>query len=406
MTKKKMLALALLGVSLLMTVGIIGSVLYVNDVRRQTPIVYSEKDMLNEMYAAYKREYIEPSTGRTIDKQRDNITTSEGQSYTMMRAVWLDDRATFDSSWQWAKDNLQRDDFLMSWKFGPLADGSYGIQTDEGGNNTASDGDSDIAVALLLAYSRWQEDDYLYDAKAIIGSIWTKQVVMIDGRPVPVANDLERNNRQQVIINPSYISPHAYKLFAQVDKSRDWKALTDNSYELLKRAGQVELGAARSSGLPPDWMVMDRRTGELRQADVADLKTTYGFDAIRTPWRLALDYSWFKDERSKDLLKTYSLLGEQWRDGGKIAAVYNRDGSVSEDYETPAAYGTAMGYFKVVDPATAAQIYRQKLSVLYDPDEQRPTKTLSYYDDNWAWFGTALYLNQLPNLTVYKEHEL
>ena len=66
-------------------------------------------------------EFVEQGTGRTLDPSQGGITTSEGQSYTMMRAVWSDDRATFDSSWQWTKDNLQRPDRLLSWRFGPRA---------------------------------------------------------------------------------------------------------------------------------------------------------------------------------------------------------------------------------------------------------------------------------------------
>jgi endoglucanase len=368
--------------------------------RRGQPMIYSEKDMLQELWSSYKKEYVESGSNRTLDKQRQNISTSEGQSYTMLRAVWMDDKKTFDDSWKWTKDNLQRDDYLMAWKFGKLTDGNYGIMESDGGQNTATDGDSDIALSLLMAYSRWKDDDYLYDAQPIIASIWEKEVVSIDDRPVLVANDIERNNEETVIVNPSYFSPYAYKIFAHMDKEHDWKGLADNSYELLARIGRDKLGARQSSGLPPDWVLLDRYTGELLPTEGKDLPMTYGFDAMRTPWRLALDYKWFKDDRSKALLQDYKLLADEWTKYGRIMAIYSRAGAAGANYQSSAAYGTAMGYFSVIKPGLADDIYRTRLASLYDPDKQMPSTSLSYYDANWAWFGIALYHDELPDLTA------
>ncbi len=389
-------------VFMLSSISAISALTYTESSRGDIPLVYAEKDMLQEMWHSYKKEYIEPGTNRTLDKQQNNITTSEGQSYTMLRAVWMDDQETFDKSWQWTKNNLQRDDALFSWKFGQLPGGTYGIQDNVGGQNTATDGDSDIALSLLMAYSRWKDDKYLYDAKPIIGSIWEREVVMINDKPVLVANNLERDNPQRVIVNPSYFSPYAYKVFAHVDKNHDWNGLSDNSYALLKQISESKLNTATSAGLPPDWVSIDRTTGEIQAVESPGLTTRFSFDAIRTPWRLALDYAWFKDERSRQLLASYKHLGTEWQSKGQLVAAYNHNGTPAAVYETPATYGATMGYFKVIEPATATTIYKTKLSVLYDPDEQRHKQKLSYYDDNWSWFGTALYLDELPNLTARK----
>lgn len=391
--------MAIVIISLLGAAGIIGISKYLANPHRHEPLIFAEKDMLQELWNSYKINYIEPGTNRTLDKQQANISTSEGQSYAMMRAVWMDDQKTFDDSFQWAKDNLQRDDYLFSWKFGQLPDGKYGIQDTIGGQNTASDGDSDIALSLLMAYSRWKQDKYLYDAIPIISSIWEKEVVEINGKPVLVANYLERNNDVSVIINPSYFAPYAYKIFAQLDKDHDWTALADNSYEILRQAATSPLNTNISAGLPPDWVAIDRSTGNMSAVASPDLTTKFSFDAIRTPWRLALDYKWYKDERSKNLLAGYSKLAKEWQSTGHIAAIYKHDGTREVNYETPATYGATLGYFDVIEPKLAEKIYRSKLSTVYDPDEQRPKKQLSYYDDNWSWFGMALYLDQLPNLT-------
>lgn len=372
---------------------------YMNNPNRDTPIVYSKNAMLLELWNDYKTSNIEPNTYRTLDKQQNNITTSEGQSYTMLRAVWSDDRTTFDKSWQWTKDNLQRDDKLMSWKFGQKPDGNYGIQETVGGQNTASDGDSDIALALLMAYSRWNESAYLYDAKPIITAMWQKEVVTINGKPVLASNDLERNDPNKIVVNPSYFAPYAYKEFAKVDKSHDWNGLATNSYDLLQQLSSNKLDKSYAVGLPPDWIAINRKTGAFEPAQPSSLTTNYGYDAMRIPWRMALDYQWNKDERAKQVLQKMSFLDDQWTKEHKLHTTYSHDGMPVGNYESPAAYGTAIGYFKVIMPDTAQQVFSEKLQPLYDPNEQRWKTEQQYYDDNWAWFGMALMQNALPNLT-------
>lgn len=372
---------------------------YLKDSRRDTPLVYSRNAMLSELWNSYKSSYIEQNTSRTLDKQQANITTSEGQSYTMMRAVWMDDKATFDQSWQWTKDNLQRDDKLMSWKFGLLPDGTYGIQTSVGGENTASDGDVDIALALLMAYMRWNNSDYLYDSKPIIGNIWEKEVVLVNGKPVLASNDIERNNQESIIVNPSYLAPYAYKIFAKVDPAHDWQALADNSYSVIANSMDSNLDKGSSVGLPPDWIRMNRTTGEISATGQGNLTTNYSYDALRTSWRLALDWAWYKDERARTTLEKFSFLQNEWQQKQRLQAGYSHDGETTENYETPAMYGGSIGYFSVIKPESAKAIYDNKLKVLYDPNEQRWKYPQSYYDDNWAWFGMSLVEGTLPNLT-------
>lgn len=388
----------------LLLITVVSVIAYRNSNTVDKPILFSKNDTLTELWNSSKVNTIEPGTNRTLDKQQNNITTSEGISYTMLRAVWMDDKEQFDESFQWAKDNLQRDDFLFSWKFGLLPDGKYGIQETVGGQNTATDGDSDIALALLMAYSRWRDDDYLFDAKKIIDSIWEKEVIMIKGKPVLVANDLERLNPKEVIVNPSYFSPYAYKTFAQVDPTHDWMGLADNSYEILKDVSELKLDKESSVGLPPDWIKINRQTGAITATNDPKQTTNFGFDAMRTPFRLALDYIWFEDERAKEVLANYSFLKDEWERSGELKAVYQHDGTIAEDYEAPPAiYGGTIGYFLVMHPETAKEIVSQKLATLYDPDGQKWEAPLSYYDDNWAWFGLAMAYDSLPNLTGPEE---
>ncbi|PWD53039.1 hypothetical protein C8046_00020 [Serinibacter arcticus] len=68
------------------------------------------------------------------------------------------DAETFDATWTWTRDNLQRADGLLSWRW---ADGA--VVDDE----PASDADLDAARALVLAGERFDEPAYTEAATAL-----------------------------------------------------------------------------------------------------------------------------------------------------------------------------------------------------------------------------------------------
>ncbi len=364
-------------------------------------LVFSDRTLLSGLWDSYKKEYWEESTGRTLDKQQNDITTSEGQSYTMLRAAWQSDQPTFDKTWSWTREHLQRDDSLFAWKWGMKGDGSYGTLTDQGGQNSASDADSDIALALLMAASRWQQQTYLVEAKQVISNLWKEEVITAAGKPYLASNNLEKSSKQDAIINPSYLSPYAYRLFAKVDPTHDWKGLVDTSYDLINRSMDDQLDKSRAVGLPPDWLTINKSTGAIAAVSGSDtLTTNYGYDAMRLPWRLALDYQWYGEPRAKATLEKMTFLKQQWQQNDKLHATYSHDGTTIKDYEAAEGYATSLAYFSVTDPEMARSIYDQKLKTLYDQNKNAWVRPMTYYADNWAWFGIALYDKKLDNLAA------
>ena len=363
-------------------------------------IVFAPHTLLSGTWDAYKSEYWEASTGRTLDKQQNDITTSEGQSYTMLRAVWVSDKPTFDKSWAWTQQQLQRQDKLFSWRWGKKADGTYGVLTDVNGQNSASDADSDIALSLMMAADRWQDASYLNAAKAIISSIYENEVVTVGGVPYLASNNLEKQSTSPIVMNPSYLAPYAYREFARVDATHNWGAVVDSSYSFLAKAMSENLDTSKSDGLPPDWVLMDRTTGALSAPTTTGLTTNYGFDAMRVPWRLALDYTWNKDDRAKTLLSKMSFLSDQWNKNGKLISTYRHDGNAVTQDEVLESYGTSLAYFDVVDSKNATKVYDEKIKALYDQNTNSWNQPLTYYASNWVWFGIALHENQLPNLAA------
>jgi endo-1,4-beta-D-glucanase Y len=394
----------IIGVSIIVIgLGVTTYVLAYSTDKADEKKVFADNTMLAGLYNAYKLEYFETGSGRTLDKQQKDITTSEGQSYTMLRAVWQSDKPTFDKSWEFSQQQLQREDNLFSWRWGQRADGNYGVLIDEGGENTASDGDSDIALALVMAASRWQDPKYLDEAKKVINGMWEEEVVTVKGVPYLASNNLEKDSQTDAVINPSYFSPYAYRIFDKVDSNpeHNWKALVDSSYDLINKSMDSNLDKTESAQLVPDWVLLNKETGEISAPSTvpgSNLTTNYGYDAMRTAWRLGLDYQWNKESRAKSTLAKMDTLGDAWKDNSTLYAIYSHDGKVVSSDEPSEVYGTAIGYFKTVNPSAADEVYKTKLQNLYDANNNKWAVPMSYYSDNWTWFGMALHDERLPNL--------
>lgn len=372
-----------------------------NPIMEAKPPEFSPKNMLQALWHQYKGEYLEADTFRALDRQQGDITTSEGQSYSMLRAVWMDDKETFDRSWQWTKDNLQRkEDHLIAWLFGKKPDGTYGVLADRGGQNTASDADVDVALALLFASKRWNDNAYFGDAIVMIRAIWEREVIEIQGRPYLAANNVEKTVPKQVIVlNPSYFAPYAYKIFDEADPEHDWLGVASTSYEVALESMRKPLDKASSAYLPSDWVGIDRTTGEIVPIpQPTSLTTNFSYDALRLPWRFALDWAWYGDMRAKQVLDSIGFLSGEWQEKGEIKSSYSHEGVELSSIESPAMYGGTLGYFLAKDRKAADSIYSRKLEALYNPNSSEWSKELSYYDENWAWFGMALYHSELPNL--------
>lgn len=370
--------------------------------RSKVPLIYSSHDMLTSIWGKYKARYLEPNTLRTVDSQRNNVTTSEGEGYTMLRSVWLDDKPTFDASWKWTQDNLQHsNDHLFSWLFGEREDGTYGILTSQNGQNSASDADTDIALALTFAYARWQDPSYLTSAKAIVNDIWTQEVIIIQGKPYLAADNVEKKYTDSIVVNPSYFAPYAYRIFAQIDPNHNWKGLIDTSYDILEESMASQLGAlSTSANIPPDWISLGRQDASIHPPGPTrpNLDTNYGFDAMRVAWRIGLDWNWYQEPRALKILSSMGFLDTEWKARQTIHDIYAHDGKVVDLTEAPSMYGASLPALVAVNGADADAAYKTKLVALYNPDTQDWNQVLSYYDDNWAWFGMALYNNELPDL--------
>lgn len=348
------------------------------------------QQILSLSWNSYKIHFI-TKDGATVDPYRDNATTSEGQSYTLLRSVWMNDKKQFNTTWQWTKTNMQKSNGLFAWY----------VKSDNIENtkkiNSASDADEDIALALLFGYAKWHNYNYLYDAKKVINGIWIDDVKFIKNKPYLAAGDWESSN-SDIIFNPSYFAPYEYKIFAEVD-IHAWEDLVKDSYAVLQECSSANLDTPNSVGLPPNWCALSSN-GTIATAPKNVGDSNYSYDAFRVPWRITLDYLWYKDPRAKEYLDSQTFVAKQWKDIGKILVGYTHDGNVNQNYESAGAYGANIGSFIISDPKAANTIYQEKILPKFYTNENDSywEDPKNYYVQNWAWFGTAMYFGKLDNL--------
>jgi hypothetical protein len=79
---------------------------------------------------------------------------------------------------------------------------------------------------------------------------------------------------------------------------------------------------------------------------------------------------------------------------------YTHNGNTLTQAEAPSFYGATLGFFMIADTPDSKAVYERKLLSLYNPGTNSWKNQLSYYDDNWAWFGIALYNDLLPDLSA------
>jgi endo-1,4-beta-D-glucanase Y len=351
--------------------------------------------VLEASWGSYCRHFISPE-GRVVIPERSGETISEAQAYALLRAVWAGDRATFNRVYAWTRRHLSRGqaqgDALLAWRWGRGSEGAGQVLD----WNTATDGDLDYALALVLAGRRgWRGPpalpDYQAEARRVRQDIFTLETVRLPQGELLLTPGNWHEKQPPYLINPSYFSPAAYRLFAPIQADPRWQELRDSTYALLTRLARG-LGQEKGVGLFPDWCRVDARG---RPSPAPGRDTHFGWEAVRLPWRLALDGLWFKEERAKFLLARHFLpfFKKEWQTRGRLAAEYSYGGAPLASFESPVLYaGVLAGALAAGDRDFARQMAGKILTFYREAGDQAYfVSPENYYANNWAWLGLALY---------------
>ena len=350
-------------------------------------------------YDNYRREHLAaptPSGNRYIKAGGTNyggqiVTQSEAHGYGMMIFALMantsmargDERAIFDGMNQMRRghpSSSQGAGHLMSWVvFSGHENNTLPSQTpapqwpdtSPGRRSSATDGDFDMAYALLLAQKVWG-GDYEEQAKLIINQL--RQLCMGPNSKRTLLGDWARNSWTQTGTNPDPQSlntrssdwmPGHFRAFHRATGDVFWLDAIDTIYALL---GQV---SNRETGLMPDFV-----TGRPAVADPKGGGTTgennqvhYANNACRVPWRLATHWVHYEDQRAKtqiDKISTWlrgATNGNPTIEANRIRHGYHLDGKPLD----PNSWG-AMHF---VAPFAAGMIA--------DPANQQ------FLNNTWTW---------------------
>jgi endo-1,4-beta-D-glucanase Y len=225
-----------------------------------------DTDKVATAYTAWKAKFF--VSNRVVRPENNNDTASEGIAYGMLIGVYMNDKAMFDALWNYARGKLDGNG-LMTWHY----DANGGI-IDQGG---ATDADQDMAWALLMADKQWPAGGYLSAATTLIGNIFAHEVDQGNGYVLKPGDNFGGANQT----NPSYFAPSYYRVFARVTGNMGWMNVLSTAYSILNKA-------AGTYGLVPNWV---NSSGAGVNGPGNDGNGVYfGYDACRTPWRIALDW--------------------------------------------------------------------------------------------------------------------
>jgi endo-1,4-beta-D-glucanase Y len=317
------------------------------------------------------------------------VTVSEGIGYGMILSVFMGDQFLFDNLWKYEQDHLDSQG-LMNWEIGP--DG----KVTAGGGGAATDGDEDMAFALVMADRQWGgkgslDDTYLNTAKTLIDLIWNWEVDHTRGE-MPKAGDQWGNVD---VTNPSYFAPAYYRIFGQVTgKTADWNKVVDASYSIIEKSLNATSGN-QNNGLVPAWC---NSSGTPVEA-YSGAPLYFQNDSTRTPFRIGQDYCFFGAAQAKAYL---SKISDFYVSVGvsNIVDGYNLDGTPH-----PGNSGTGIQAASFVGPAGVGAMSDAKYQQFVD-DAYAKVATLQlaagtiYYQSSWTALSLLMMTGNLIDLTA------
>ncbi len=256
------------------------------------------------------------NTGQWVTDHKDK-TFSEGIGYGMLLAVNYNDQSLFDDLLQYSRI-YRNQNGLMSW----LIDADGTVDEEKGHQNSAIDGDEDIAFALILADSQWGSSegiDYKSEAITLINKIFEHGVEK-DTYVLKPGDNWGGSD----VTNPSYFAPAYYRAFMLITGNPEWLEVIEKSYEILEKFSGFE------TGLIPEWCTASGQATVCNEYDPdCGHKDSlyYSYNATRVPFRIAMDYVWYGEPRAKDLLTKVTSFVRDDVGIENVDSGYNLDGT-------------------------------------------------------------------------------
>ncbi len=267
------------------------------------------------------------------------ITVSEAHGYGMlimaiMAGADKEAKTYFDGMYRYFRahpSSINKD--LMAWRQGV----KEGKVVDISGVDSATDGDMDIAYALLLAHKQWGSKgkiNYLLEGKKIINAIMKEEVNQTNWN-LKVGDWASSGAYTTLTRTSDYMMQHL-KAFKKASKDNRWDKVINKTYQIINYTFKKY---SANTGLLPDFLVMEQGNFIPPKGTVleSDADGYMGYNGCRTSWRIATDYIMTGDNRAKSQLDKLNVWIRQKTNNQpeNIRAGYKLDGTLMDgrDYE-------------------------------------------------------------------------
>jgi endo-1,4-beta-D-glucanase Y len=351
---------------------------YVSSAILPSHLYRSERDALVEkVYDQWKTAYLraDDCPGKSgyyalaNDADADDVRTSSDRHGSAMVIVAL--MAGYDANSQSLFDALYRYYLDHPANAAPLMARTQDKSCGDKYAGSASDGDLDIAYALLLANKQWGSSgdvDYRSAASRLIAAIRQNDVQAAGGYML-LGGGADEDAAHRDATRISDFMPGHLASFYGAEEPGTWYDLMSRSYELIAR---LQHQYAESTGLVPDF-AQGLSAGDPRPADAdffsGSADGAYSVHACRMPLRVALHYLTSGNRTAQSTVERINAWIEHSTKGDplQIKAGYKLDGTPLD------ASATSMAFVAPLGVAAMASQRQDWLNALWDAasDEQR-----------------------------------
>lgn len=328
----------LLGGLIILVAFAVGSAIY--STQKQAGTSKVSETTIAQRYQSWQKAYLV----KTAKNQQFVRTTSQGKVQTLSEAQGYGMLITVMAAKQGqsthkAFDQLTR--YYLAHRISATKPLMAWRQTQQNGQMTsttaeqtsATDGDLDIAYALILADEQWQSTGSLN-----YGRLATKLLAAIKDHELnsttklPLVGDWATAGATRNLVRPSDLITAYFRKFASYTGDGSWTKVAQNSQSTLQK-----LSGQTSTGLMADFVTVTGttlKTGTVTANQVSSSHDAqYGFNACRIPWRVAYDYQLSKSKTSQQMVqKMLRFFVKQ----SKVTAVYTLAGKPVEKYQNQA----------------------------------------------------------------------
>ncbi|GEO64099.1 glycosyl hydrolase family 8 [Companilactobacillus nantensis] len=352
----------------------IGIAVYSTHFSKSTPGVSSTivEGRYQEWKSAYLRGNKQQKFVKTNNGKKDQ-TLSEAQGYGMLITVMaakqgFGSHKTFDQLTRYyVRHQISDKNSLMAWRQNQKDIAMVSNKTER---TSATDGDLDIAYALILADEKWGskgELNYRRLAKKLLSTIQKQEINQTTY--LPKVGNWATAPKSENVVRTSDLMTAYFRKFAKYTQDVRWTKVAENSQTTLRK-----LSAQHKSGLMADFVIVsgnNLRTSNVQAKQVASkYDNKYGFNACRIPWRVAYDYQVGHSQVSKKIVNKMCAFFVSQK---KVTAVYTLSGKPVEKYSNK-AFTTPVAY-------AAEVVLNQTLKNRYTKDLTAKMTTKDYYPD-------------------------